>query len=98
MYTLVYSKWVTNKDLLYSARKSAQYYVATPMEKGHGGEWKHIYIWLSPFTARLKLSQHCLLISYTKTQNKEFNKNRKEAPRAMALSSAVRGPQLLGAS
>ena len=24
-----------------------------------GGEWIHVYVWLSPFTLYLKLSQHC---------------------------------------
>ena len=27
MYTLVYLKWITNRDLLYNTRNSAQYYV-----------------------------------------------------------------------
>ena len=29
MYTLLYLKWVTNKDLLYSTENSAHYYVKT---------------------------------------------------------------------
>ena len=29
MYTLLYFKWITDKDLLYSTRNSAQYYVIT---------------------------------------------------------------------
>ena len=29
VYTLLYSKWITNKDLLYSTGSSAQYYVTT---------------------------------------------------------------------
>ena len=29
MYTLVYLKWITNKDLLYGIGKSAQYYIKT---------------------------------------------------------------------
>jgi len=37
-----------------------------------GGEWIHAYIWLSPFAVRLKLSQHCSLISYTPIQNKMY--------------------------
>ena len=24
-----------------------------------GGEWIHVYVWLSPFAAYLKLAQHC---------------------------------------
>ena len=26
-----------------------------------GGEWIHVYVWLSPFAVHLKLSQHCQL-------------------------------------
>ena len=33
MYTLVYLKWITNKDLLYSTGNSAQYYVQSKWEK-----------------------------------------------------------------
>ena len=29
MYTLLYLKWITNKDLLYSTGNSAQYFVIT---------------------------------------------------------------------
>ena len=29
MYTLLYLKWITNKDLLYSTRNSAQYFIMT---------------------------------------------------------------------
>ena len=36
MYTLLYLKWVTNKDLLYSTWNSAQYYVAAGWEGGLG--------------------------------------------------------------
>ena len=63
-YTLLYLKWVTNKDLLYRTRNSAQYYVAAWM----GGQFRrkqiNVYVWLSPFAVHLKLSQNCLLISY----------------------------------
>ena len=58
-YTLLYVKWITNNYLLYST----QCYVAAWRGRGFGGEWIHVYIWLSPFTVHLKLSQHCLLIS-----------------------------------
>ena len=59
MYTLLYLKWITNKILLYSTGNSAQCYVAAWMGGEFGGEWIHVYVWLSPFTAYLKLSQHC---------------------------------------
>ena len=62
MYTVLYLKWVTNKDLLRSTWNSAQCYVAAWMGGEFGGEWTHVYVWLRPFAVRLKLSQHCLLI------------------------------------
>ena len=59
MYTLLYLKWVTNQDLLQSTGNSAQCYVAAWMGEGFGGEWIHVYVWLSPFAVHLKPSQHC---------------------------------------
>ena len=56
MYTLLYLKWITNKVLLYSTWNSTQCYVAAWMGGGFGGEWIHVYVWLSPFTVHLKLS------------------------------------------
>ena len=38
MYILLYLKWITNKDLLYSTGNSAQCYVAAWMGGGFGGE------------------------------------------------------------
>ena len=55
MYTLLDLKWITNKDPLYSTWNSAQYYVAAWMGRGFGGEWIHVYAWLSPFAVHLKL-------------------------------------------
>ena len=34
-------------------------YVPAWIGGGFGGEWIHVYVWLSPFTVHLKLSQHC---------------------------------------
>jgi len=59
MYTWLYSKWITNKVLLYSTRNSAQCYEAGWMGGEFGGEWIHVYVWLSPSAIYLKLSQHC---------------------------------------
>ena len=59
MYTLLYLKWITNKNLLYSTGNSTQCYVAAWMGGGFGEEWIHVYVWLSPFTVHLKLSQCC---------------------------------------
>ena len=57
MYTLLYLKWIINKNLLYTVWNSAQCYMAAWMGAGFGGEWIHVYVWLSPFTVHLKLSQ-----------------------------------------
>ena len=48
MYTLLYLKWITNKDLLYTTGDSAQCYVAAWMRREFQGEWIHVYVWLSP--------------------------------------------------
>ena len=56
--TLLYLKWVTSKDLLYSIWNSAQCYVAAWTGGEFGGEWILAYVWLSPFTVHRKLSQH----------------------------------------
>ena len=59
MYTLLYLKRITNKDLLCSTGNSAQCYVAAWMGGESGGERIHVYVWLSYFAVHLKLSQHC---------------------------------------
>ena len=56
---IVYLKLITNKVLLYSTGNSAQCYVAAWIGGELGGEWIHVYVWLSPFSVHLKLSQHC---------------------------------------
>ena len=58
MYTLLYLKWITDKDLLYSTWNSAQCYVAAWMGVGLG-ENGYMYVWLSPCPVHLKLPQHC---------------------------------------
>ena len=48
MYTLLYSKWITNKDLLYSTGNSAQCYVV-PGWEGSLGEngYMYMYGWIT---------------------------------------------------
>ena len=54
MYTLLYLKWIINKDLIYSTWNSAYYNVAAWMGGKFGGEWIyvcryihiHIYIYI----------------------------------------------------
>ena len=62
------------KSLRYGTWNSAQCHVPAWMGGKFGGEWIHVYAWLSPFLVHLKLSQHCLWISYTPIQNKKFFK------------------------
>ena len=45
MYTLLYLKWKTNKDLLYSTGNSVQCYVAARMGGEIGREWICVYVW-----------------------------------------------------
>ena len=78
MYTLLYLKWITNKALLYSTWNSTQYYAAAWMGGEFGGEWIHVYIWLTPFTVHLTLSKQ--LIGYTPVQNKNLKKRKKKSP------------------
>ena len=59
MYTALYLKWITNKDLLSSTGNAAHCYVAAWMGGEFGGEWIHVYVWVSPFAVPLKLSQNC---------------------------------------
>ena len=56
IYTLLCLKEISNKDLLYSMQNSAQCYTAARMGWHFGGEWLHVYVWLSPFAVHLKLS------------------------------------------
>ena len=56
MYTLLYVKWVTKKDLLCSTGNFAQCYVAAWMETSVEKEWIQVYLWLIPFTIHLKPS------------------------------------------
>ena len=53
-YPLLYLKWITNKDLLYSTWNSGQCYVTAWVGGEFGGEWIHVYVWLSPFAVQLE--------------------------------------------
>ena len=59
VYTLLYLKWIANKDLLQTTGNSAQCYVAAWMGGEFGAEWIHVHEWLSLFAVHLKQSQHC---------------------------------------
>ena len=59
MYTQLYLKWITNKDLLYGTGNSDQCYVAAWRGGELGGEWIHVYARLNLTAVHLKLSQRC---------------------------------------
>ena len=72
MCTLLYLKWIINKDLLYSTCDSTQRCVAAWIRGEFRGEWIYIYICLNPFAVHFKLSQNFWLISYTTTKIKKY--------------------------
>ena len=53
MYTLLYLKWKTNKDLLCTTWNSAQSYVPDWMEGRFGGDWIHVLCFFFYFNWRL---------------------------------------------
>ena len=71
MYTLLYLKWITNKDLLYRTGNSIQGYVAVWMGGGFQGDLICICMWLNPCSLETVTT---LLISYIPIQNKKLNK------------------------
>ena len=70
--TLLYLKWITNKDLLDSTGNSAQCYVAAWMGGEFGGEWIQVHVWLSP-----PETIPTLLIGCTPIQNKKLKEKKK---------------------
>ena len=63
MYTLLYLKWITNKDLLvlgtyWFHREPCSILCDSLDGRGVWGEWIHIYVWLNPFDVHQKLAQH----------------------------------------
>ena len=87
MYTLLYLIWITNKVLLYNTWDSAPCYLAAWMGGDLGGRWIRECVWLSPFTAHLKLSQHCLQSTLPQYKIKRFSKRRKMKPSSSKSST-----------
>ena len=56
---LLYLKWITNKNLLYSTRNSVQRYMWAWMGGEFRGELTRVCVWLSCSSVPLKLLQHC---------------------------------------
>ena len=69
MYTLLYLKWKTNKDLLYSTGNFAQCYVAAWMGGEFGGEQIHVHVGTESL-CRTPETIITLSIGCTPTQNK----------------------------
>ena len=59
IYILLYTKQITNKDLLYSTGNSSQYSVMAYMEKESKKEWIYVHIKLIHFAVQQKVTQHC---------------------------------------
>ena len=83
MYTLLYLKWITNKNLLYTTWNSAQYYVEAWMGGEFEGEWIHVHVWMSLSAVHLKLLQHCQL---SILQYKELKKKINCFPQKMRMT------------
>ena len=51
----------------------------------------HVYVWLSPFAAHLRLSQRCLLIGYIPIQKKKLKttKTNKKTKNSNGLNKPV---------
>ena len=77
MYTLLYLKWTTNKVLLYSTGNSAQCFVAAWMGGQTGGEWIHVYVWLSPFNCSPE-TVITLIINYTPNKIKSLKERERK--------------------
>ena len=69
MCILLYLKWITNRDLLYSTGNSAQCYTAAWTGGEFGGEWIHVYVWLSESLCCSPETITALLIGYTPIKN-----------------------------
>ena len=74
VYTLLYLKWITDKDPLYTIWNSAQCCMAAWIGGEFGAEWIHVYVWLSPFVIISPEIITTLLIGYTPIQNKKLYK------------------------
>ena len=74
MDTLLYLKWITNKDPLYSTGNSAHCSVAAWLEGEFEGQWIHVYVWSLHYSPETITT---LFISYTPVQNKKFKRKKK---------------------
>ena len=64
LYTLLYLKWIVNKDLLYSTCNSAQCYLAAWMGGQFRREWISVYVCLSPFAVPIQNKKFKYIYTY----------------------------------
>ena len=73
MYTLLYLKWITNKDLLYSTWNSAQLLCGRLDVRGVWGRMDtHVYIYMAESLCCLPETVQTLLIGYMPIWNKKL--------------------------
>ena len=75
MDTLLYTKWITTKDLLSSTGNAAPYYVAAWMGGGVCGRMDTC-VCMAEFLGCSLETITTLLVGYTPIQNKKFKKNK----------------------
>ena len=73
VYTLLYLKWITNKDLLYRASNSAQCYVAAWMGEGIWGRMD-ICVCMAESRCSSPETITTRLMGYTSIQNQKFKR------------------------
>ena len=72
MYTRLYLKWITSKDLLHSTGNSAQCYMTGWMGGEFRGEWICVYICMSESLCYASKTITTLLIGYLLILNKKL--------------------------
>ena len=82
-YTLLYLKWITNKDLLYCTGNLLNVMWQPGWEGGLGGEWIHVYVWLVPSLSTWTMTT--LSIGYTPIQNKKLKKKKTLSPNTVTF-------------
>ena len=75
IYTLIFFKWITNKDILYNTWNSAQRHVAAWMGGVFGGEWIRILCMAESRGYSPEIIT-TFFIDYTAIQNKKLKRNR----------------------
>ena len=88
MYTLLYLKWITNKDLLYSTGNSAWCYVAPWMGGGFSGGTGYMDMYGCPPETVTPL-----LIGHVPTQNTKLKKIMSRMGREQPYPLKVRSPR-----